>query len=85
MKVFRLFSLALWGAVLSLVFASCEQDNIEPEGGGGNEGGGKTEHPNGIPSKIPNNIIYYITTDDIIVRFENEDVFGGAKILTNIR
>jgi hypothetical protein len=58
--------------VLSLVFASCGQD-----------GGGKTEHPNGIPSKIPNNIIYYITSDDIIVRFDNEDVFGGAKILTN--
>ena len=83
MKVFRLFSLALWGVVPSLSFASCEQDNIEPEGGGGNEGGGKTEHPNGIPNKIPNNIIYYITSDDIIVRFENEDVFGGAKILTN--
>ena len=60
-----------------------EQDNIEPEGGGGNEDGDKTEHPNGIPNKIANNIIYYITSDDIIVRFENEDVFGGAKILTN--
>lgn len=83
MKVFRLFSLALWGVVLSLVFASCEQDNIEPEGGGGNDGGGKTEHPNGIPNKIPNYIIYYITSDDIIVRFENEDVFGGAKIVSN--
>ena len=83
MKIFRLFVIALWEIVLSLAFASCEQDYIEPEGGNANEDGGKTEHPNGIPSKIPNNIIYYITTDDIIVRFENEDVFGGAKIVSN--
>lgn len=33
------------------------------------------------PSDIPNNIIYYITSDYIILRFQNEDVFGGAKIV----
>ena len=77
MKVFRLFSLALLGVVLSLVIAFCGQEDIEPDGGG------KTEHPNGIPSKIPNNIIYYITTDDSRIRFDNEDVFGGTKIVSN--
>jgi hypothetical protein len=73
--------------VLNVLFASCGQEDIEPDGGGGNEGGneggGKTEHPNGIPNKIPNNIIYYITTDDSRIRFDNEDVFGGAKIVSN--
>ena len=69
--------------MLNVLFVSCGHEDIEPDGGGGNEGGGKTEHPNGIPNKIPNNIIYYITSDDIIIRFENEDVFGGAKIVFN--
>ncbi len=49
----------------------------------GSEDEDEIEHPNGIPSDIPNNIIYYITSDNIIVRFQNEDVFGGAKIVSN--
>ena len=34
-------------------------------------------------SNIASNIIYYTTSDDIILCFDNEDVFGGAKILSN--
>ena len=34
-------------------------------------------------NNIPKNTIRYQTTDGIIVRFENEDVFGGAKLINN--
>ena len=64
------------GIMLNVNLTSCSKEDIVPEGG-------QVEHPNGIPSDIPNNIIYYITSDNIIVRFQNEDVFGGAKIVSN--
>ena len=86
----------LLGILLNVNFTSCSKDDIVPdtEQGDNNDGSedgnddadndeDKIVHPNGIPSNIPNNIIYYITNDDIIVRFKNEDVFGGAKILSN--
>ena len=65
-------------ASMMCVFSSCSRDENLPE-----KGDTPVEQPNGIPSNIPNNIIYYITSDNIIVRFENEDVFGGAKIVSN--
>ena len=65
-------------ASMICVFSSCSKDENLPE-----KGNTPVEHPNGIPSNIPNNIIYYITSDNIIVRFQNEDVFGGAKIVSN--
>ena len=64
------------GIMLNVNLTSCSKEDIVPEGG-------QVEHPNGIPSDIPNNIIYYITSDNIIVRFQNENVFGGAKIVSN--
>ena len=96
MRFFRLFTMLLFGILLNVNFTSCSKDDIVPdtEQGDNNDGSedgnddadndeDKIVHPNGIPSNIPNNIIYYITNDDIIVRFKNEDVFGGAKILSN--
>ena len=76
MKIFRLFTMLMLGIMLNVNLTSCSKEDIVPEGG-------QVEHPNGIPSDIPNNIIYYITSDNIIVRFQNEDVFGGAKIVSN--
>lgn len=38
----------------------------------------------GLPLEIKNNTIYYKTSDGVIIRFDNEDVFGGAKIINNI-
>ena len=86
----------LLGILLNVNLTSCSKDDIVPdtEQGDNNDGSedgnddankdeDKVVHPNGIPSNIPNNIIYYITNDDIIVRFKNEDVFGGAKIVSN--
>ena len=76
MKFFRFLTMLLLGIMLNVNLTSCSKEDIVPEGG-------QVEHPNGIPSDIPNNIIYYITSDNIIVRFQNEDVFGGAKIVSN--
>jgi hypothetical protein len=96
MKFFRLFTMLLLGILLNVNLTSCSKDDIVPdtEQGDNNDGSedgnddankdeDKVVHPNGIPSDIPNNIIYYITSDNIIVRFQNEDVFGGAKIVSN--
>ena len=66
------------GVLLGINLTSCSKEEIQP--GNGDD---KIEHPNGIPSKIPTNTIYYTTNDNIIIRFENEDVFGGAKIVSN--
>ena len=60
-------------ASLLCVCSSCSKDENLPE-----KEDTPVEHPNGIPSNIPNNIIYYITSDNTIVRFSDEDVFGGA-------
>ena len=96
MKFFRFLTMLLLGIMLNVNLTSCSKEDIVPDteqgenndgGEEGSEEGSKDEdeivHPNGIPSDIPNNIIYYITNDNIIVRFQNEDVFGGAKIVSN--
>ena len=75
----KLFSLMLVMASMLCVCSSCSKDENLPE-----KEDSPVEHPNGIPSNIPNNIIYYITSDNTIVRFSNSDVFGGAKIVSNI-
>ena len=59
----------LLGIMLNVNLTSCSKEDLE--------------YPYGMPSNIPNNIIYYITSDNRIVRFENEDVFGGTKIVSN--
>ena len=73
--------MALMGVLLGINLTSCSKEDIQPDDDNVDD---KIEHPNGIPSNIPTNTIYYITSDDIIVRFGNEDVFGGAKIVSNI-
>ena len=92
MKFFRFLTMLLLGIMLNVNLTSCSKEDIVPdteqgENNDGGEEGSKDEneivHPNGIPSNIPNNIIYYITSDNDIVRFQNEDVFGGAKIVSN--
>ena len=76
------------GIMLNVNLTSCSKEDIAPdteqgENNDGGEEGGQVVHPNGIPSDIPNNIIYYITSDNIIIRFGNDDVFGGARIVSN--
>lgn len=85
MKIFRLLTMLLLGIILNVDLTSCSKEDNLPEKGNNTpkKEDNTVEHPYGIPSNIPNNIIYYITSDDIIVRFENEDVFGGAKIVSN--
>ena len=77
MKTLRFIGMVLMAVFLCVNFTSCSKDNdddIFSSGGGNNIGGG---------SNIPMNTIRYQTTDNIIIRFENEDVFGGAKIINN--
>ena len=59
----------LMSIFLLVNFTSCnkEDDDAPIEGG----------------SSVPKNTIRYQTIDGIIVRFENEDVFGGAKLISN--
>ena len=84
MKFFRFLTMLLLGIMLNVNLTSCSKDEIIPDTEqGDNNDGSEDVHPNGIPSNIPNNFIYYITIDDIIIRFKNEDVFGGAKIVSN--
>ena len=78
MKNFRFLAMLLLGVLLNVNLISCSKDDNLPE-----KGDDKVEHPNGIPNKIPNNVTYYTTKDNIIVRLKNEDVFGGAKIVSN--
>ena len=96
MKIFRLFTMLMLGFMLNVNLTSRSKEDIVPdteqgENNDGSEEGSEDDskdedeivYPNGIPSDIPNNIIYYITSDYIILRFQNEDVFGGAKIVSN--
>ena len=74
----------LLGILLNVNLTSCSKDEIIPDTEqGDNNDGSEIVHPNGIPSNIPNNIIYYITNDNSIIRFDNEDDLGGVKIVSN--
>ena len=71
--------MALMGVLLGINLTSCSKEDIQPD----DNMDDKIEHPNGIPSNIPTNTIYYITTNNTVLRFENSDVFGGAVIFSN--
>ena len=79
MKILKLFTMALMGVLLGINLTSCSKEDIQPD----DNMDDKIEHPNGIPSNIPTNTIYYITTNNTVLRFENGDVFGGAVIFSN--
>jgi hypothetical protein len=68
MKTFRIIGMVLMAVLMCVNFTSCSKDDDDFSGDGSN---------------IPKNTIRYQTKDGIIVRFENEDVFGGAKIISN--
>ena len=71
--------MALMGVLLGINLTSCSKEDIQPD----DNMDDKIERPNGIPSNIPTNTIYYITTNNTVLRFENSDVFGGAVIFSN--
>lgn len=69
MKTFRKIGMALMAVLMSVNFAACSNDDDNFPSGAGND--------------IPKNTIRYQTTDGIIIRLENEDVFGGAELVSN--
>ena len=73
MKTFKLIGMALVAILMCVNFASCSND--EPDIPAKNE--------YGMPTNIAKNTIIYKTSNNIILRFDNEDVFGGAKIVSN--
>ena len=66
MKTFRMIGMALMAVLMCVNFTSCSEDDDGFSDGGGN---------------IPQNTIRYQTIDGIRIRFNNEDVFGGTKIV----
>jgi hypothetical protein len=68
MKIFRILGIALTAVLMCVNFTSCSKDDDDSSSSG---------------SDIPNNTIRYQTNDGIIIRLKNEDVFGGAKIISN--
>ena len=69
MKTFRFIGMALIAVFMCVNFTACsdDDDDLTPDGG----------------SNIPTNTIHYQTTDEKILRLDNEDVFGGAEIISN--
>ena len=67
--------MALLAILMCVNFASCSSDDEALENPGKNE--------YGLPTNIAKNIIVYKTSDNVIIRLNNEDVFGGAKIIEN--
>ena len=61
-----MIGMALMAVLMCVNFASCSEDDDDFSNGGSN---------------IPKNTIRYQTTDGIRIRFKNEDVFGGTKIV----
>ena len=61
--------MALMAILMCVNFTSCSEDNDNFPSGAGND--------------IPKNTVRYQTTDGIIIRLENEDVFGGAELISN--
>lgn len=66
---------ALLAVLVCVNFTSCSEDDDLTEYPGKNE--------YGLPTNIANNTIIYKTSDNVIIRFNNEDVFSGAKIIDN--
>ena len=75
MRTFKKIGMALLAILMCANFASCSSDDDSTENPGKNE--------YGLPTNIAKNTIIYKTSDNIIIRFENEDVFGGARIVSN--
>jgi hypothetical protein len=69
MKTFRMIGMVLMAILMCVNFTSCSEDDDNFPSGAGND--------------IPKNTIRYQTTDGIIIRLENEDVFGGAELVSN--
>ena len=69
MKTFRMIGMALMAILMCVNFTSCSEDDDNFPSGAGND--------------IPKNTVRYQTTDGIIIRLENEDVFGGAELISN--
>ena len=73
MKIFRILGIALTAVIMCVNFTSCSKDDDDSSSSSSSSSG----------SDIPNNTIRYQTNDGVIIRFENEDVFGGAIIISN--
>ena len=71
MKTFRFIGIALFSILICVNFSSCNSDD-------------DVFNEEGLPLKVNNKTIHYKTSDGVIVRFANEDVFGGARIIENI-
>ena len=67
MKTFRMIGMALMAVLMCVNFTSCSEDDDDFSSGG--------------EINIPKNTIRYQTTDGSRIRFKNEDVFGGTKIV----
>ena len=62
-----MIGMALMAVLMCVNFASCSKDDDDFSSGGG--------------SNIPKNTIRYQTTDGTRIRFKDEDIFGGARIV----
>ena len=62
-----MFGIALMAVLMCVNFTSCSKEDDDFSSGG--------------EINIPKNTIRYQTTDGIRIRFKNEDVFGGTKIV----
>ena len=67
MKTFRMIGIALMAVLMCVNFTSCSKEDDDFSSGG--------------EINIPKNTIRYQTTDGSRIRFKNEDVFGGTKIV----
>ena len=67
MRTFRMIGMALMAVLMCVNFTSCSENDDDFPSGAGND--------------IPKNTIRYQTTDGSRIRFKNEDVFGGTKIV----
>ena len=67
MKTFRMIGIALMAVLICVNFTSCSKEDDDFSSGG--------------EINIPKNTIRYQTTDGSRIRLENEDVFGGTKIV----
>ena len=64
-----MIGMVLMAILMCVNFTSCSEDDDNFPSGAGND--------------IPKNTVRYQTTDGIIIRLENEDVFGGAELISN--
>ena len=75
-KTLRIVGMALFAVLMGVNFASCSSDDEEVMGS-------LELNELGLPANIAKNTIVYRTSNNVVLRFEDEDVFGGAKIINN--